>query len=307
MNKKHQLIRFDWAMKTILRDKANFDVLEGFLAALLRDDNIQILHILESEGNQKDEEDKFNRVDLLVVDSQQRKFIIEIQNSREADYLERILYGTSKVIVENQDLGVDFKNIDKVISISILYFNLGSGDDYLYHGKTELTGMNTGNRLIVRKKTDVVENFQPKIRFIEKNIFPEYYLIKVEKFENVIEQPIDEWIFMIKNNFVRDDFSSKNIEKAKKKLEYLNMDEKERKSYERFLINLAREKNIIETAHNDGVKEGEKIGLEKGENKKEIEMVCKMSKKGMKAQTISEWTDIPIERVQKIIEEQCLS
>lgn len=297
MNKDHQLIRFDWAMKTILRDKANFDVLEGFLAALLRDESIKIINILESEGNQADKEDKFNRVDLLVVDAKKRKFIIEIQNSREADYLERILYGASKVIVENQDLGLDFKNIDKVISISILYFNLGSGDDYLYHGQTELRGMNTGNRLIVKKRVNISESLQPKYQFVEKNVFPEYYLIKVEKFEDIIERPIDEWIFMIKNNFVPAHFSSKNIDKARKKLEWLNMSEEERKAYQRFLTNLARERNIIATAHEDGAKEGA--------TQKEIEIVCKMSKKGMKAEVISEWTDIPLVRVQHIIEKHC--
>ena len=312
-----QLIRFDWAMKTILRDKANFDVLEGFLAALLQDNSIEILHILESEGNQADEDDKFNRVDLLAVDAQKRKFIIEIQNSREADYLERILYGTSKVIVENQDLGVDFKSIDKVISISILYFNLGSGDDYLYYGTTELRGMHTGNRLIVKKKVEVLENLQPKIRFVEKNVFPEYYLIKVEKFEDIIKQPIDEWIFMIKNNRVEDNFTSKNIDKARKKLEYLNMSEQKRNIYERYLINLARERNIVATAHDDGEKiglekgekvgleKGEKIGLEKGEkigeDKKEVAMVIKMFKKGMKAEEISDWTDVSLLRVKSII------
>ncbi|MEA3444040.1 MAG: PD-(D/E)XK nuclease family transposase, partial [Bacteroidota bacterium] len=105
-----KLIRFDWAMKTLLRDKANFDVLEGFLSALLEDDNIKILTILESESNQADEEDKFNRVDLLVEDSQKRKIYIEIQNTRESDYLERLLYSTSKIIVENQNLGKDFSD-----------------------------------------------------------------------------------------------------------------------------------------------------------------------------------------------------
>ena len=66
----NKLIRFDLAMKTMLRDKANFDVLEGFLCALFEDDNIKILNILESETNADDEDDKFNRVDLLVQDSQ---------------------------------------------------------------------------------------------------------------------------------------------------------------------------------------------------------------------------------------------
>jgi len=51
------LVRFDWAMKRLLRNKANFGVLEGFLSELLRED-IQIDQILESEGNQDEENAK---------------------------------------------------------------------------------------------------------------------------------------------------------------------------------------------------------------------------------------------------------
>jgi hypothetical protein len=47
--KDQKLIRFDWAIKTILRDKANFDVLEGFLSALLKED-IKVVQLLESES-----------------------------------------------------------------------------------------------------------------------------------------------------------------------------------------------------------------------------------------------------------------
>ena len=70
-----KLIRFDWAMKSILRNKANFDVLEGFLSALLNDNDIRILNILESEGNQATADQKFNRVDLLIEDCHHRKII----------------------------------------------------------------------------------------------------------------------------------------------------------------------------------------------------------------------------------------
>ncbi|WP_448529757.1 hypothetical protein, partial [Raineya sp.] len=61
MSKK--LIRFDWAIKRLLRNKANFVVLEGFLSELLFED-IKIKEILESEGNQDSWEDKYNRVDI---------------------------------------------------------------------------------------------------------------------------------------------------------------------------------------------------------------------------------------------------
>ena len=44
-----QLIRFDWAMKKLLRHKANFDILEGFLSELLSE-NIKIKQILDTEN-----------------------------------------------------------------------------------------------------------------------------------------------------------------------------------------------------------------------------------------------------------------
>ena len=36
--KQRKLITFDWAMKRLLRSKANFDILEGFLSELLDED-----------------------------------------------------------------------------------------------------------------------------------------------------------------------------------------------------------------------------------------------------------------------------
>ncbi|NOQ34879.1 MAG: hypothetical protein GQ569_03185, partial [Methylococcaceae bacterium] len=63
-----KLISFDWAIKKILRSKANFGILEGFLSELLFTD-ITIIEVLESEGNQENKNDKFNRVDIKVTDS----------------------------------------------------------------------------------------------------------------------------------------------------------------------------------------------------------------------------------------------
>ena len=75
-------IRFDWAIKKLLRDKANFVILEGFLTVVLNQ-KIKILQILESESNQEDENDKFNKVDLLVKNQQGELIIIEVQNNKE--------------------------------------------------------------------------------------------------------------------------------------------------------------------------------------------------------------------------------
>jgi hypothetical protein len=56
-----RLVRFDWAMKKLLRNKANFSILEGFFSELLRRD-ITIQNILESESNKQTDDDKYNRV-----------------------------------------------------------------------------------------------------------------------------------------------------------------------------------------------------------------------------------------------------
>ena len=136
MSKK--LISFDWAIKKLLRNKANFVVLEGFLSELLFD-NIKIKQILESEGNQETDDDKFNRVDILTQNSKNELIIIEIQSTYEIDYFHRMAYG--KAIAENHTLGTKYSEIKKVISINIVYFNLGQGQDYIYKGRTTFTGL----------------------------------------------------------------------------------------------------------------------------------------------------------------------
>ena len=81
-------IRFDWAIKRLLRQKANFGVLEGFLTVFLGE-QIKIEEILESEGNQQDADDKFNRVDIKAKNTKGDIILIEIQNTRELYYLWR--------------------------------------------------------------------------------------------------------------------------------------------------------------------------------------------------------------------------
>ncbi len=94
-------------MKKMLCHKANFDILEGFLSELLGEE-IKIKQILDSESNKETEDDKYNRVDILVESSSGELVIIEIQDSKEYDYFHRILFGTSKVITEHIKEGEPF-------------------------------------------------------------------------------------------------------------------------------------------------------------------------------------------------------
>ncbi len=212
-NKSKRIIRFDWAMKHLLRNKANYYIVEGFLCALLNDNDLQVLEVLESEGNKEDENDKFNRVDVIVKDSKARHILIEIQNSKESDYLYRILYGTSKHIAESIEAGDKYYQIVKVISVNILYFDLDIGNDYLYYGRTEFIGMNTNER--IDKNNERVKRLIPKGAVYNGiEIFPEYYLIQVKKYQDEIKQAIDEWIYWLKNEQVKKGSKSKHIDKV---------------------------------------------------------------------------------------------
>ena len=185
MEQKDKYIRFDWAIKRLLRNKANFGVLEGFLTVLLGE-KIQIMEILESEGNQQREDDKFNRVDIKARNSKDEIILVEVQNTRELYYLERILYGVAKAITEHIDLGGIYANVKKVYSISILYFDIGQGNDYLYHGQNTFLGVHTGDCLKVTTKEQGAI-----IRKLPAEIFPEYFLIRVNEFNKVAVTPLD--------------------------------------------------------------------------------------------------------------------
>jgi len=123
-----KIVTLDWAIKTILRDKANFDVLEGFLTALFQR-LVVILDLLESESNRTNEADKYSHVDLLAKTGDGERIIVEVQYLSEMAYLKRLTYGAAKTIVETLKLGEPYTNLKKVYSISLLYFDVTEDGD----------------------------------------------------------------------------------------------------------------------------------------------------------------------------------
>lgn len=224
-----KLVRFDWALKRLLRNKANFDVLEGFLSELLRQD-VKIRQILESEGNKETWDDKFNRVDLLVENEKGELVIVEIQNTREADYFQRMLYGTAKVITEHMAEGQPYASVKKVYSVNIVYFDLGHGDDYVYHGTTRFIGLHS--------HTELELSARQRELFFKKTVSdlnPEYYIIKTNRFDEVARDTLDEWIYFLKTAEIKQEFTAKGLQAASQKLDVLKLPPAERKEYERYL------------------------------------------------------------------------
>ena len=255
---KDNYIRFDWAIKRLLRQKANFVVLEGFLSELLNED-IRIESLLESEANQEDENDKFNRVDLLARDSKNELIIVEIQNTRELAYFQRMLYGTSKVISEYIHIGDQYKEVRKVYSINIVYFDLGQGEDYIYHGYTHFKGVHTQDELRLSKKQQ-----QTFSRINAGDVFPEYYVIRVDEFNQKAVTPIDEWIQYLKTGEIAERPKAKGLHEASRLLKMDQMSPEDRVRYIRHMDNLRIQWDVLTTARDEGLDEGREKGMEEG-------------------------------------------
>jgi predicted transposase/invertase (TIGR01784 family) len=285
-----KLIRFDWAMKKMLRHKANFDILEGFLSELLGEE-IKIKQILDSESNKETEDDKYNRVDILVENSKGELVIIEVQNSKEYDYFHRMLFGAAKAITEHIKEGQAYAEVKKVISITIAYFDLGQGKDYVYHGTTVFKGIH---------KHDILTLADKQIELYKKGnvheIFPEFWVIKVGKFGNRVKDTLDEWIYFFKNAEIKADFSAKGLKEASERLDEMNLNEKDAKDYKKYL------KNLRDVASEQHTKMADAQDLiKKGREEKEAEAVVGLHKIGLASNKIALALNISIERVAEIL------
>lgn len=288
MGKK--LIRFDWAIKRLLRNKANFVVLEGFLSELLFE-NIIIEKILESESNQETDNDKYNRVDILTQNSKNELIIIEIQSSYEIDYFQRMAYGVSKSISENLHLGQRYSEIKKVIAINIVYFDLGQGQDYIYSGKTDFRGMHQNDLLGLSDKQ--------KTTFLKEkvsDIFPEYYLLKVNQFNDIAKDTLDEWIYFFKNSEVKDEFKAKGLKEAREVLDIMRLPKDVEYVYNRYLDSLhlkASELFTLQTEAAFKVKE-----------ERSIEIAKNLISIGLSAEDISKVTGLTMSQIENLMLEK---
>ncbi|MCH5310765.1 MAG: PD-(D/E)XK nuclease family transposase [Prevotella sp.] len=261
MAEKEQFVRFDWAMKRLLRDKANYVVLEGLITTLLGK-RIIIKKLLESESNQDSEDDKQNRVDMLAEDETGALYLIEVQNETEFAYFQRMLFGASKLVTEYINRGQGYENIRKVYSINIVYFNLGQGKDIVYHGKTEFRGMHDGDIL-------QLSPFQKQKFEVDavSDLYPEYYILKANDFNRWSKMPLEQWIYVLSTGDIPDDADAPGLSEAREKLRLAKMTKTELDSYYRHLDNVVILRDNIETAKNEGWLEGRAEGRAEGEAK----------------------------------------
>lgn len=299
---KDRYIRFDWAIKRLLRQKANFDVLEGFLTVFIGEE-VKIVEILESEGNQQTQDDKFNRVDIKARNSKGEIILVEVQNTSELYYLERILYGVAKAITEHIHLGDTYKEVKKVYSISILYFDIGKGADYLYVGQNKFVGVHTNDQLVITAKE--------KGALVQKSpaeIFPEYILVRVNEFDKVAVTPLEEWVAYLKSGVIKENTTAPGLQEARKKLQYYSMTDAERYAYDEHLNAVMIQNDVLGNAREEGLAEGRAEGLTQGraeglaegraEAKKDI--VKSMLSNGLSVEQAAKYSGLTVEEVESI-------
>lgn len=256
--KEKTYISFDWALKRLLRDKANFVVLEGFLSTLLNT-NIKIHRLLESEGNKNRDEGKYNRVDLLAENADGELLLIEVQGEPEFAYFQRMLFGASKLVTEYINGGQNYENVKKVYSVNIVYFDLGQGSDNVYHGKTEFRGIHSNDVLSLSP-------FQQQTFHVNEiyQLYPEYYILKVNDFNHWSRVPLEQWLYFLSTSEIPDDADAPGLPEAREKLQFMKMNREEQDAYDRYWMDRAILKNTMKTARGEAMLEGKAEGIQLG-------------------------------------------
>lgn len=313
MTDNSQYIRFDWAIKRILRDETNKDVLEGLITVLLGEP-VTIMEILESESYKDSFEDKGNRVDVKAKTDKGEIIIVEVQLTKESDFFQRIIFGTVTAINNQIGIGQDYGVIHKVYSVNILYFNFGSGDDYAFHGVTTFRGMTNKDavlKLNTRNEREYMNRERRRMTSPDE-VFPEYFLLIVDRFNEVAKTPIEEWMAYLKDGAIRDDTTTPGLQEARRKLSYMSMTEEERKSYKEYMVSVHAAQDAIETAKSEGraeglaegreegLAEGREVGLAEGIDAAKRDSALRMKSDGMPAELIAKYTGLTTEQIDSL-------
>lgn len=283
---RDKCIRFDWAVSRLLHQKANFGVLEGFLTVFLGEP-IKNVEVLENEDNQLLSDDKFYRMELKAKNGNGEDILVEIQNMTRLYYLERLFYGVPKAILEQVNLNDTCKEVKKVYSISILYFDLGKGSDYIYVGQNNFVGLHTKDNLIIStKEKDTIVRKSPA------EIFPTYMLVRVNEFNKVAVSPIEEWVDYLKNGVIKPDTTAPGLQEAREKLRYYSMSDAERHAYDEHVNAIMIQNDVLGNAKLEGRAEGRA--------EERIETAKRLLAMGLSPQQVVDGTMLPLEEVEKL-------
>ena len=233
---------------------------------------------------------------MLAENSLGELIIVEVQNNRELDYFHRMLYGVSKTITEYITKGEPYSNVKKLYSINIVYFDLGQGKDYVYHGATEFRGIHYNDvlQLSVRQ--------QEQFRYKDiGQLFPEYYVLRVDEFNKKAVTPLDEWISFLKTGEIPAKAKAKGLPEARERLRVDNLKVSEYRQYDAHMEALRYQRSVIQTNLIEGRAEGRVEGKAEGIKENALSVARKALQKGMSIPDIMELTDLKEADIKEII------
>jgi predicted transposase/invertase (TIGR01784 family) len=254
------LISFDYAIKYLLKNKGDYEIVEGFISALFAAQGykpVKINALLESESNKEEKDLKRSIADLVVEDTDGNKYIVEIERSFTPHFTHKACFNSSRLVVDSIDSSQDYTSVKKIFHISLLYFSTKQMRKPIYHGKTIIHEIDTAHPANVR-----IAN-QGLVMFDNPNVFPEYFFIWVPLFNDVINQEIDEWLYVMKHSDTRADFKSPYIAKVAERLSVLKMTTAERNTYFNYLKEAVHSQDVLVAAEEKGAAAEREKGLQR--------------------------------------------
>jgi predicted transposase/invertase (TIGR01784 family) len=298
---KRTIISFDYAIKTVFRDKANFDILSGFLTELL-ERNVEVLEVVDSEGNPSGPAGKTNRLDVKAKFDDGEIAVFEFQYDEMKDFLGKAVFNASKAVVEQVPKGSRVFDFKKVYSINISYYNMGAEKEYVFRGRLdELTGIHYNETMPFSQSLGA--------NIPSRQIHPEYYLILPNMFGEQIKSKFDEWVYVLKTSTVKSEFTAAGIQQAGERLDTLKMTPEELAAYEAEQYATWRYNSTLHAAKEngkaEGLEKGEAIGLEKGKAEERAEAnksaIANALKAGYSIEIMTTITGLTQEQVMAII------
>lgn len=292
---KDRLIRFDWAIKRLLRQKANFGVLEGFLTVFLGEE-VKIVEILESEGNQRKAWVNPYVVDIKAEKANGEIVVVGIQYLYEVYYHERMLYGSEQSTKAYAKRCSDC--MGNAYSFNVLDFNVvGESEDYMYKGQTRFKGIHTNDELnITTKQRDAI------VRISHDDIFPICYFLLASNFDKKPVSPIEEWMYYLRTGIIHADAKAPGLQEARNILLYYKMDEAERHSYDEHVNAVMIQHDVLGNAHEEGRAEGREEGRAEGSAEERIEMARRFLAMGLSPEMVAQGSSLSLDEVKALIE-----
>jgi predicted transposase YdaD len=280
-----ELVSFDYGIKYLLKDKADYDIVEGFISAIISSSGyppVKIKALLESESNKEERELKRSIADVIVADESGSMYIVEIDRSYTDLFLYKACFNTSRLIVDSISSGNDYSQIKKVIHINMLYFPSHNMKSPMHHGRTIFHEVDRDHPQDIHLESLGAKSFDAH------HIFPEYFVISVPLFNDVIKDELDEWLYMMKHSTVKEDFKSPYMKKLYQRLSVLTMPSAERAIYLEYRNKTLKERDYI-------------VGAEaKGKAEEKIEMARVMLADDEPIEKIAKYTKLSMIEIEQL-------